>query len=65
MGEAVLSQIPIANLMSACNKLAVFSPLNLDLDTAAKTKSKLFFSLIEENLDDLNSNFDPPDRSLG
>ncbi|KAG9700911.1 hypothetical protein KCU95_g662, partial [Aureobasidium melanogenum] len=63
MGEAVLSQIPDSqSYVRTLHKLAVFSPSKiLILDTAAKTKSKLF-CLIEENLDDLNSNLILLDR---
>ncbi|KAG9541811.1 hypothetical protein KCU79_g18374, partial [Aureobasidium melanogenum] len=63
MGEAVLSQIPDSqSYVRTLHKLAVFSPSKiLTLDTAAKTKSKLF-CLIEENLDDLNSNLILLDR---
>ncbi|KEQ84166.1 hypothetical protein M438DRAFT_365963 [Aureobasidium pullulans EXF-150] len=56
-GEAVLSQIPDSqSYVRTLHKLAVFSPSQiLIVDTAAQPKSKLF-SIIEENLDDLNSN---------
>lgn len=56
-GEAVLSQIPDSqSYVRTLHKLAVFSPSQiLIVDTALKPKSKLF-SIIEENLDDLNSN---------
>jgi len=62
-GEAVLSQIPDSqSYVRTLHKLAVFSPSKiLILDTAAKTMSKLF-CLIEENLDDLNSNLILLDR---
>ncbi|THY06932.1 hypothetical protein D6D01_09839 [Aureobasidium pullulans] len=56
-GEAVLSQIPDSqSYVRTLHKLAVFSPSQiLIVDTAAQPKSKLF-SIIEENLDNLNSN---------
>ncbi|THX49502.1 hypothetical protein D6D06_08528 [Aureobasidium pullulans] len=56
-GEAVLSQIPDSqSYVRTLHKLAVFSPSQiLIVDTAAQPKSKLF-SIIEENLDVLNSN---------
>ncbi|CAD0110364.1 unnamed protein product [Aureobasidium uvarum] len=62
-GEAVLSQIPDSqSYVRTLHKLAVFSPSKiLIIDTAAKSRSKLF-CLIEENLDDLNSNLILLDR---
>ncbi|KAI5271768.1 hypothetical protein E4T47_04890 [Aureobasidium subglaciale] len=62
-GEAVLSQIPdTQSYVRTLHKLAVFSPSQiLILNTTSNPKSKLF-SLIEENLDDLNSNMTLLDR---
>lgn len=56
-GEAVLSQIcDSQTYVRTIHKLAVFSPSQiLILDTSSNPKSKLF-SIIEENLQDLNSN---------
>ena len=56
-GEAVLSQINDSqSYVRTLHKLAVFSPARiLIVNTTADPKSKLF-SIIEENLEDLNSN---------
>lgn len=62
-GEAVLSQIcDSQTYVRTVHKLACFSPSQiLIVNTSANPKSKLF-SIIEENLEDLNSNIQLLDR---
>lgn len=62
-GEAVLSQIcDSQTYVRTLHKLAVFSPSEiLIVNTSSNPKSKLF-SILEENLEDLNSNIILLDR---